>query len=59
MSSKDWTGNNKSVFICNGASNHSTEEREVDDYYATEPRAVDILLEKRKLLSLHLGVCLW
>ena len=46
MSSKDWTGNNKSIFVCNGASNHTTEERQVDDYYATEPRAVDILLEK-------------
>ena len=44
---KDWTGNSKSVFVCNGASNH-TEERQVDDYYATEPKALELLLEREK-----------
>lgn len=43
---KDWTGNNKSIFTCNGASNHSDEERQIDDYYATEPKAVELLLEQ-------------
>lgn len=38
---KDWTGNNKAVFTCNGASNHSDGEREIMDYYATEPSAKD------------------
>lgn len=33
---KDWVGNNKSIFVCNGASNHSNSERQSDDYYATE-----------------------
>lgn len=42
---KDWNGNAKSVFTCNGASNHSESEREKNDYYATEPRAVELLLE--------------
>ncbi len=42
---KDWTGNTKSIFTCNGASNHSEGERQQDDYYATEPKAVEILLE--------------
>ena len=28
----DWTGNKKSAFVCNGASNHSEEERETNDY---------------------------
>lgn len=42
----DWTGNGNSIFTCNGASNHSTEERELNDYYATEPRAVELLLEQ-------------
>lgn len=41
---KDWVGNTKSVFTCNGASNHSTLEREKNDYYATEPKAVEELL---------------
>lgn len=44
--SKDWTGNRKSVFVCNGASNHSGGEREPNDYYATEPNAVELLLEQ-------------
>lgn len=43
---KDWTGNSKSAFVCNGASNHTEEERQPEDYYATEPRAVDLLLEQ-------------
>ena len=43
--SKDWTGNAKSIFVCNGASNHSEDEREQNDYYATEPKALELLLE--------------
>ena len=45
----DWTGNAKSIFVCNGASNHSDEEREQHDYYATEPKALELLLEKEKV----------
>lgn len=37
---KDWTGNAKSAFVCNGASNHSDKERQPDDYYATDPIAI-------------------
>ena len=43
---KDWTGNAKSIFTCNGASNHSEGERQQHDYYATEPKAVELLLEQ-------------
>ena len=46
--SKDWTGNAKSVFVCNGASNHTDEEREQHDYYATEPKALELLLEQEE-----------
>lgn len=42
---KDWTGNNKAPFACKGASNHSEQEREQHDFYATDPRAVEMLLE--------------
>ena len=42
---KDWTGNNKAVFTCLGASNHALEERQKEDYYATDPRAAQLLLE--------------
>lgn len=52
MSIKDWTGNKKSAFTCNGASNHSMEERELNDFYATDPKAVEMLLEKERFSSL-------
>lgn len=45
MSQRDWTGNKKSVFTSLGASNHATEEREIHDYYATEPKALELLLK--------------
>ncbi len=48
---RDWTGNTRSVFVCNGASNHTKEERQEDDYYATEPRAVGLLLSKEHFNS--------
>lgn len=41
----DWVGNAKSIFVCNGASNHTEEERQEDDYYATEPKATEELLK--------------
>ena len=44
--SKDWTGNKNSVFKPLAASNHALySEREPNDYYATEPKAIDCLLE--------------
>ncbi len=46
--SADWTGNAKSIFTCNGASNHSEGEREINDYYATEPKAVELLMKEEK-----------
>ena len=42
---KDWTGNNKAVYTCLGASNHALEERQQEDYYATDPKAAELLLE--------------
>lgn len=35
----------KRVFTTIGASNHSEKEREAHDYYATDPKAVELLLE--------------
>jgi len=43
--SKDWIGNGNSVFKALAASNHSSTERQPEDYYATEPRAAELLLE--------------
>lgn len=40
----DWIGNKNSVYKTLGASNHTDKEREKDDYYATDPIAIDKLL---------------
>lgn len=40
---KDWTGNRKSTYATLGASNHTDSERQVHDYYATDPRAITML----------------
>lgn len=45
MKHKDWTGNKNSVFKTLGASNHTDKERPSDDYYATDPVAIDVLLK--------------
>ncbi len=46
MTDKDWTGNSKSIYTTLGASSHTEKEREQHDYYATEPKALELLLEK-------------
>ena len=42
----DWSGNKHASFVCNGDNNHSERERGMYDYYATDPRAVEALLER-------------
>ena len=42
----DWTGNKNSIYKTLGASNHTDKEREKNDYYATEPKAMELLLEQ-------------
>ena len=46
IATQDWTGNKPAIFACHGASNHSERDRAELDYYATDPRAVDLLLKK-------------
>lgn len=41
---KDWTGNKNSIFKTLGASNHTDKERQNEDYYATDPIAIDVLI---------------
>ena len=43
---KDWTGNSRSAYAMLGARNYALNERETNDYYATEPKALELLLEK-------------
>ena len=42
---KDWTGNRNSIYTTLGASNHTDKDRENNDYYATEPKALELLLD--------------
>lgn len=44
MAGKDWIGNITSAYSTLGASNHSKTLRQEDDYYATEPKAIELLL---------------
>ena len=56
---KDWTGNKKSTFVMLGASNHSEKERENNDYYATDPKALEIFLDKLKEDGIKLHNYIW
>lgn len=49
---KDWVGNSKAIYSCHGASNHSEEEREEHDFYATPPIATELLLELERFCPL-------
>lgn len=42
MANKDWTGNSNSIWKTLGASNHTDKEREPNEFYATEPRALGL-----------------
>ena len=42
---KDWTGNSNSIYKTLGASNHTDKVRETNDFYATESKAAELLLE--------------
>ena len=44
--SKDWKGDQKSIYVTLGASNHSEGDRQEDDFYATQASTVDALIDK-------------
>lgn len=56
---KDWTGNKKSAYATLGASNHSEIEREIDDYYATDPKALEVFLDKIEEDGIKLHNNIW
>lgn len=45
---KDWKGNYNSLYKTIGATNHTDKERAENDYYATDPVAIDKLLSVEK-----------
>lgn len=46
---KDWVGNYHSVVGCLGAHNETKEDREENDYYATQPIAIEWLMKLEEL----------
>lgn len=56
---KDWVGNNKSTYVMLGASNHTDKERQNDDYYATNPHALELLLDSLKRDGIELHKYIW
>lgn len=53
---KDWVGNMNSIYSTLGASNHSRTERQNEDYYATEPKAMELLLGE-ETFARHVWEC--
>jgi hypothetical protein len=45
---KDWKGDYNSIYKTLGASSHTEEEREVNDWYSTHPKAVELLCKLEK-----------
>lgn len=56
---KDWTGNSRSYASTLGARNFALENREVHDYYATDPKSLEILLERLKKDNIELNKNIW
>lgn len=52
-------GNKNSVYTTLWASNHSKQEREKMDFYATDPKAIDALLEVEDFSKLILEPACW
>lgn len=44
-------GTERSLFVCNGAIGHALEDRVENDFYATDPRAAELLLELEPQLN--------
>lgn len=55
---KDWIGNKTSVMSVLGARNYAKEEREVNDFYATDPNALEVFLKalERDNIELHSNI---
>ena len=51
---KDRKGNTQSVMATLNSSSHSKEQRANNDYYATDPKAVTMLLELEEFSDLIL-----
>ena len=57
--SKDWTGNSRSYASTLGARNFAIEERETNDYYATNPESLEIFLNRLEKDNIKLNKNIW
>ena len=48
---KDWKGNNIALFSCNTCNSHSKETRQIFDFYATDPLAIEWLMKLEPQIS--------
>lgn len=56
---KDWNGNSKSTFVTLGASSHTEHDRAEHDYYSTDPKALEIFLDRIKEDNITLHNKIW
>lgn len=56
---KDWTGNSRSYASTLGARNFALEDREKNDYYATDPNTLKILLDRLEKDNINLNKNIW
>ena len=45
----EWTGNSRSAHAMLGARNYARYERQEHDYYATEPKALELIIDQLEL----------
>lgn len=56
---RDWDGNSKSTFVTLGASNHCEHDRAENDFYATDPKALEIFLDRIKKDNIKFHHDIW
>ena len=56
---KDWTGNSRTYAATLGAHNFTEEDREKNDYYATDPDSLTKLLDRLKKDKIELNNNIW
>lgn len=53
----DWSGNTRAIYTTLGASNHTEKERADNDFYATDPEAIDKLRGTGELTCNNIWEC--
>lgn len=56
---RDWIGKKNAAWATLAASNHSQDERQEDDFYATSPKALEKFLDKIKEDGITLNEPIW